>query len=96
MYFFKIQVIFFAKEGQEQPLIISATIRDYIRQTGITHLLYLKISSSGGEAITEKRIFSSGHTAYIGGSTISYILAEKDGKVISESSEYFVYEDITD
>ncbi len=72
-----------AKEGQEQPLIVSATMRDYIRQMNITHLLYLEISSSGGEAITQKRMFSSGNTAYIGGSTISYILAQRDGKVIA-------------
>lgn len=72
-----------AEEGKEQPLIVLATMRDYIKQMGITHLLYLKISSSGGEAITQKRIFGSGHITYMGGSTISYILAQRDGKVIS-------------
>ncbi len=72
-----------AKEGQKQPLIVLATIRDYIRQTGITHLLHLKISSSGGEAITQKRVFGFGRTAFIGGGTISYILAQRDGKIIS-------------
>ena len=71
------------QDGEKRPLIVSALMQDHIRQTGITHLLYLNITSSGGEAITERRIFSSGNTAYIGGSIVSYILAQSDGKIIS-------------
>ncbi len=81
-----IDSIMTTEKDQSQPLIVSAMVQEHIRKMVITHLLYLEISSSGGEAITEKRIFSSGHTAYIGGGTVTYILADKDGKVISSDS----------
>ena len=64
-----------------QPLWLQAAVRQQIRQQGITHLLYLKIVSSGGEAITKKSFWSSGQTSYVGGAAVAYVLAAADGKV---------------
>lgn len=63
------------------PLWLQAAVRQQIRQQGITHLLYLKIVSSGGEAITKKSFWSSGQTSYLGGAAVAYVLAAADGKV---------------
>jgi hypothetical protein len=70
-----------ASDEGKPPLFVEAALRDHIRQQGITHLLHLSILSSGGEAITKKRLWSSGETAYIGGSAISYVLATSGGHI---------------
>ena len=56
----------------------------YIAIENFTHLLYLNIVSSGGEAVTKQSIWPWMHAriSFIGGSAFSYILAEKTGKVI--------------
>jgi hypothetical protein len=64
-----------------QPLWLQTAVRQQIRRQGITHLLYLKIVSSGGEAITKKSFLSSGQTSYLGGAAVAYVLAAADGKV---------------
>lgn len=69
------------------PLWLQAALRQQIRQQGITHLLYLKIVSSGGEAITKKSFWSSGHTSYLGGAVVTYLLAATDGKIELAGSE---------
>ena len=42
-------------------------------------MLYLRILSSGGEALTLKSQVTSGKTAFIGGAVFSYVLATKEG-----------------
>ncbi len=69
------------------PLWLQAALRQQIRQQGITHLLYLKIVSSGGEAITKKSFWRSGQTSYLGGAVITYLLAATDGRVELAGSE---------
>ncbi len=69
------------------PLWLQAAVRQQIRQQGITHLLYLKIVSSGGEAITKKSFWSSGQTSYLGGAVITYLLAAVDGTIELAGSE---------
>jgi hypothetical protein len=70
--------------SEEEPcLLLKAAARKHLKTAKISHLLYLKILSSGGEAITRKKIFgSSGDTAFIGGTAVSYILAETSGRII--------------
>ena len=68
------------------PLLVKAALRQYYTRLGITHLLNLKILSSGGEAITKKSRFSSGLTAFIGGNVISYVLAKTTGEIIQADS----------
>jgi hypothetical protein len=67
------------------PLMLKAALRKHIKTNGITHLLNLKILSSGGEAITMKHrfLFWRTNSSFIGGSVISYILAEKNGLIIA-------------
>ncbi|MFX0116460.1 MAG: hypothetical protein ACFFB3_18060 [Candidatus Hodarchaeota archaeon] len=70
--------------SDEKPcLLLKAAARKHLKTAKVSHLLYLKILSSGGEAITRKKIFGSfGDTAFIGGTAVSYILAETSGKII--------------
>lgn len=74
-------------DDKTPPLLVQAALRQQIREQGITHLLHLKVLSSGGEAITKKRLFGSGETAYIGGSAISYVLATVAGHVVSADAQ---------
>jgi hypothetical protein len=74
-------------DDKTPSLLAQAALRNHIRKQGITHILHLKILSSGGEAITKKRLWSSGETAYIGGSAISYILVTSEGRVVSSDTE---------
>ena|GEM_PF-5587478 len=68
------------------PLLAQAALRQFIIDKGVTHLLWIKPVSSGGEAIAKKQLFRSGHVSYIGGCVISYVLAEKDGTIISSGT----------
>lgn len=70
-------------EGQPASALAAAILREKLETEGITHLLYLSVVSSGGEAIVSKRRFTSGNTAYLGGSVVSYILAGVDGAIIA-------------
>ena len=71
-----------AEEGS-LSLLVQAAVRSFIREKEITHILYLNIVSSGGEAITKQSSVARVlNTSFIGGSAFAYILAEKDGKII--------------
>jgi cellobiose-specific phosphotransferase system component IIA len=48
----------------------------------VTHVLYVAVSSSGGESQIRKRLFFSPVIRYVGACTISFILAKTDGDVI--------------
>ncbi|MCP4935123.1 MAG: hypothetical protein GY927_13185 [bacterium] len=72
-----------AAAGQTASPLVTAILREKITTLGITHLLYATVVSSGGEAITSKRWFTSGHTAYLGGSVVSYILATVEGDIVA-------------
>ena len=65
------------------PMLLDALQREYIKYGKISHIMYLKICSKGGEAMTIKKPLSlgGGDTSYISGITISYILAQTKGKV---------------
>ena len=69
------------------PLLAKAAVRKQIHDLGISHLLYLKILSSGGEAMTLKSRLTSGETAFIGGAVFSFVLATKKG--IIRASDVF-------
>jgi hypothetical protein len=65
------------------PLMI-AIMRDSIDQLGITHYLYLSISSVGGDVITVSSIWpwKSGQMSVMVGSIFTAILIDKTGKVV--------------
>jgi hypothetical protein len=71
-------------EGQTASPLAAAILRERIESLEITHLLYATIVSSGGEVIIKKGWFiCSGHTEYLGGSVVSYLLADQDGRIVA-------------
>jgi hypothetical protein len=79
-------------EGETHPRLIQAARRSYYLAQptdgglGITHLLYLGVLSSGGEAIIKKNFFNklwgAGNARFLGGVAASYVLAELRGQVV--------------
>ncbi|MFN8484553.1 MAG: hypothetical protein U0768_16065 [Anaerolineae bacterium] len=68
--------------------LAQAVLRDAVRRKGITHLLWLKIASDGGDVITEKKTFSrGGDTAFTGGHAVDYMLADSGGRILTAGSE---------
>jgi hypothetical protein len=79
-----------AKGNTYSPLA-NAAIREYINEhlknKNITHLLYLKITSVGGEQITRKGPFNLlGKIRYLGGCVLTYVLAELNGRIIASDT----------
>jgi hypothetical protein len=70
-------------EEQKRPTLLVALARDQIRRGKVTHLLYLRVVSSGGEAITRRNLFFSGRVAYLGGCAVTYTLATVDGAAVA-------------
>lgn len=78
-------------EGEAYPRLVQAALRSYYLAAekdgglGITHLLYLGVISSGGEAITKKNFFNklwgAGNARFLGGTTVNFVLAEIGGQV---------------
>jgi hypothetical protein len=69
------------------PPLTQAALHEYIREQHISHLLWVKPISSGGEAVTQKQLFRSGHVSYVGGGVISYVLAQTDGAIVSSGTK---------
>lgn len=80
-----IQAITTKAAGEDYPMLVRGALRDRVRQMGITHLLYLNVlPKSGGEVITKKSFWRTTQAVgYLGGAAVSYVLAEKDGRIIS-------------
>ncbi|MDD3245988.1 MAG: hypothetical protein PHF18_03880 [Methanosarcina sp.] len=73
-------------DGQTASPFEVAVLREQISELKITHLLYAKIVSGGGDAITGKRWFSWRHVTYLGGSVVSYILADTKGEIVAANT----------
>ena len=71
-------------EGKDYSPLFRAAIRQQLDGAGrkISHLLYLNVISTGGEAITSRGVFRWGRRSFLGGCVVSYILATCDGAVI--------------
>ena len=69
--------------SQPNSKISSAILREEIRKRDITYLLYLKVLSSGGETITEKRFFWRSRFAYLSGVVVSCMLTTSEGKIVA-------------
>ncbi len=68
---------------EKTSILIKAALRKRVINLDISHLLYLKIVSSGGEAMTLKSRFRSGKTAFVGGCAITYVLATVNGAIVN-------------
>ncbi len=79
-----VQTITTKAAGEDYPRLVRAAWRDWVRKKGITHLLYLNVlPKSGGEVITKKNLWrTTKNVGYLGGTAVTYILAEMDGKII--------------
>lgn len=74
------------EEGEGFSALAKAAQRELINSGKFTHLLWIKSVSSGGEAITVKKLWSSGLVSYIGGGVVSYVLAKTDGTIVSSGN----------
>lgn len=67
--------------------VIREHLNEYMKKKEITHLLYLTITSAGGEEVTGHGPFSlCGKIWYMGGCVVTYILADMNGKIISSDT----------
>jgi hypothetical protein len=71
--------------------LAKAVFREKVRELGITHLLYLNVVSSGGEAVTQKLLWGSGNTSCFGGAVISYVLSRVEGDVLASDTLPLLY-----
>ncbi len=74
--------------GKSFSPLVSAIIRQHLNELGITHLLYLAVTSSGGEMVTGKGLFQWGTAGFLGGCVVTYILAECSGKIVDSDTSY--------
>jgi hypothetical protein len=63
-----------------------AILREQIKELQITHLLYLGILASGGQAIVRRNLFRVPQMSFAGGTSGCYILAKTDGEIITAST----------
>ena len=73
--------------GNYPPYVV-ACVREYFAGERIKFILTLKLITSGADFIIEKPPFYSRdvHTAYLGGGVVSFILAEKEGKIVASGT----------
>jgi hypothetical protein len=71
--------------------LAKAVFREKVRELGITHLLYLNVVSSGGEAVTQKLLWGAGNTSCFGGAVVSYILSRVEGDVLASDTLPLLY-----
>ena len=69
--------------AQRASKLAQAVFREKVHELGITHLLYLGVLSSGGEAVTRKWLFGTGTTSYLGGAVVSYVLSRVEGEILA-------------
>jgi hypothetical protein len=67
--------------GEPAPLT-QAALYTWIHDQPFTHLLWIKPASSGGDLVTQRQWFRSGHVSYVGGGVLSYVLSTRDGEVV--------------
>ena len=80
------------KEADEKGSPLDrAVLREHLDTLAITHLLYVKVTSAGGEAVhSEKRLLGSPYTDYLGGGVITYAVATKDGAIVAAGTRTVV------
>lgn len=70
--------------GEEKPpLLLQAAAREQVLE--MTHLLYVKVSSSGGESVTKRSLWPWAHQRvnYLGGGAVTYFLSTREGRVVA-------------
>lgn len=74
--------------GGNYPPYLVACLREYFAGGRIRFILKLKLIASGADFIIKKPPFWSWdvHTSYLGGGVVSFILAEKDGRIAASGT----------
>lgn len=70
------------------PLHAAALVQ-FIHESGVTHLLSIRASASGAESVTARHrlaFWKNGSVRYVGGATISFVLAQVNGFVVLADS----------
>ena len=74
------------EDGGLSPLL-SAALRQHLNAQKVTHLLYVGVVSSGGEAMTRTRLFRSAERNFLGGGNIVYWLVDNSGFLILANTQ---------
>lgn len=72
-------------EGGKRSRLAEALIAERMERLAFTHVLSLKVYSSGGQVITRRRFFG-GDTSFVGGVEIGYVLTDMAGAVLASGS----------
>lgn len=78
-------------EGETFPRFVPAVLCIYIQDQAegiqVSHLLYLQVLSSGGEAITKRSFLAKwrglGNTRFIDGASADFVLVALDGQILA-------------
>lgn len=65
------------------PPLVAAAMRHHLDRMQITHLLYLGVTSSGGDMVLGRGLLGSGKAGYLGGCVIAYVLARASGEIVA-------------
>ena len=77
-----------APQGGGYSPLAAAALRQFLDVKGITHLLYLAVTSSGGEMVTGKGPFYWGSPGFLGGCVITYALAKTSGEILASDAVF--------
>lgn len=74
--------------GRDYPPYVVACVREYFAREEFKYILKLKLIASGADFIIEKPPFWSNdvRTSYLGGGVVSFILAEKNGRIVASGT----------
>lgn len=86
-----VKTITTVSEGKTYSPLANALIREhvstYMKEKRISHLLYLTITSAGGEQVTRSGPFNlCARIWYLGGCVATYFLADLDGKIVASDT----------
>jgi hypothetical protein len=77
-----------APQGGGYSPLAAAALRQYLDTMGITHLLYLAVTSSGGEMVIGKGLFYFASPGFLGGCVVSYVLAKCSGEIVAADTVF--------
>ncbi len=78
----RLGVMLISGDGGTAPLLLQAAAREQTKD--MTHLLYVKVSSSGGESVTRRSLwpFFRPEISYLGGGAVTYLLSTAEGQIV--------------
>ena len=68
------------------PKLAQAVFRERVQDLGISHILFIGVSSSGGETVTKRSFFFVKSLSYFGGCVVSFALAKMDGEILASDA----------